>query len=138
MGIPRKTLMCSAIQQDHVVGMVDLCRDVVDMGYEVIATESLAEALAAEKISCIRSTTKEAQEMLEQKKADFLISIPSRKTRDRAYESGDHYLLRRRAVDYSIPVMTELENARMLVRGLAQTESFTMHSYDELPHTKSA
>merc|ERR1712190_82822 len=74
---PRKTLMCSAIQQDHVVGMVDLCRDMVEMGYQVIATESLAEALAAEKITCISSTTKEAQDMLEQKKADFLISIPS-------------------------------------------------------------
>merc|ERR1719401_2170661 len=115
--------------------MVELCRDVVDMGYAVIATETLADALAREKITCVRSSTKDAQELLEKKQADFLISIPSRRTRDRTYEAGDHYVLRRRAVDYSIPVMTELENARMLVRALRSTESFTMHAYGELPHS---
>merc|ERR1712151_638056 len=47
---PRKTLMCSAIQEDHVEGMVDLCRDCVSMGYTVIATDALANALASQKI----------------------------------------------------------------------------------------
>merc|ERR1712113_1095247 len=135
---PRKTIVCSAMQEDHVEGMVDLCRDCVSMGYHVIATDVLADALASQKVRCTKVSTVEAHGVMESKGADFLISIPSRKTRDRAYEKGDHYLLRRRAVEYSIPVMTELENARMLVRGLAQTESFTIHSYDELPHTKSA
>merc|ERR1712226_1494020 len=132
---PKKTIVCSAMQEDHVEGMVDLCRDCVSMGYEVIATEALADACASQNVRCTKVTTVEAHGVMESKGADFLISIPSRKTRDRAYEKGDHYLLRRRAVEYSIPVMTELENARMLVRGLAQTESFTMHAYDELPHS---
>merc|ERR1712190_89042 len=132
---PRKTLLCSAKQDDHVEGMVDLCRDCVNMGYEVIATEPLADALAAQKIPCRRTSINDAHTILENKGADYLICIPSRATRDRAYESGDHYILRRRAVDYSIPVTTELENARMLVRGLAKTESFTMHAYSELPHS---
>merc|ERR1740121_1515817 len=135
---PRKTLLCSAIQEDHVAGMVDLCRECVSMGYEVIATEALADALASERIACRKTTTADAQKVMEQKGADFLICIPSRKTRDQAFERGDHYELRRRAVEYSIPVTTELENARMLVRGLAQTEAFTMHAYDELPHTIGA
>jgi len=135
---PRKTLVCSAMQEDHVDGMVEVSRDLVSMGYEVIATERLGDALVSLKIPCRRASTTEAHDVLERKEADFLISIPSRQTRDRAYEKGDHYLLRRRAVDYSIPVFTELENARMLVRALAETESFTMHSYDELPNTVNA
>merc|ERR1712050_660184 len=53
---PRKSLLCSAKQDDHVEGMVDLCRDCVNMGYEVIATEPLADALAAQKIPCQRRT----------------------------------------------------------------------------------
>merc|ERR1712003_283777 len=134
---PRKTVMCSAIQEDHVAGMVDLCRDVVDMGYQVFATETLAEALEERRINCISSTTREAQQMLEKKDADFLISIPSRRTYDHTYETGDHYNLRRAAVDYSIPLMTELENARMLVRALRETEAFTMHAWGELPHTQA-
>merc|ERR1719282_2241409 len=128
---PRKTLMISGTQDDHVESLAELCKDCVEMGYNVIATERLGDALALQKIPCRRVTTVEAHDILEKKDADFLISIPSRNTRDRAYETGDHYVLRRRAVDYSIPVTTELENAKMLVRALAKTESFTMHAYDE-------
>merc|ERR1712203_997513 len=79
---PRKTLLCSAKQEDHVAGLVDLCRDCVNMGYEVIATEALADALASERIACRKTTTADAQKVMEQKGADFLICIPSRKTRD--------------------------------------------------------
>jgi len=135
---PRKTLLMSAKQDDHVEGMVDLCRDCVSMGYEVIATEPLADALSSQKIPCRRTSINDAHDILENKGADYLICIPSRATRDRAYEAGDHYILRRRAVDYSIPVTTELENARMLVRGLRETENFTMHAYSELPHSIGA
>jgi len=135
---PRKTVMCSALQHDHVVGIVDLCREWVGMGYEVIATTAVADACAMEQIAVVRATASDAKSLLEQKKADYLISIPSRATKDKAFEAGDHYHLRRAAVDYSIPVTTELENARMLVRALKETESFTMHAYDELPHTLGA
>merc|ERR1712137_913785 len=132
---PRKRLLCSAMQEDHVEALADLCRDCVGMGYEVVATEPLAKALADQRIPCQKADVKEAHDILEKRGADYLICIPSRKTRDRAYESGDHYVLRRRAVDYSIPVTTEIENARMLVQALAKTESFSMHAYDELPHS---
>merc|ERR1712113_59484 len=66
---PRRRLLCSAMQEDHVEGMVDLCRECVSMGYEVIATEKLSEALATQRIACRRVSTKEAQDVLEQKKA---------------------------------------------------------------------
>merc|ERR1712190_675789 len=135
---PRKRLLCSAMQEDHVEALTELCRECVSMGYEVVATEPLATSLADQRIACQKADVTEAHDILEKRGADYLICIPSRKTRDRAYESGDHYVLRRRAVDYSIPVTTEIENARMLVRALAKTESFTMHAYSELPHSVSA
>merc|ERR1712050_165340 len=47
---PRKTIVASAKQDEHVAGLVDLCRDCVDMGYQVFATEVLAEALAAARV----------------------------------------------------------------------------------------
>merc|ERR1712066_1023135 len=56
---PKKTILASAIQEDHVEGMVDLCRQCVSMGYDVIATEVLADALASEKIQCRKTTTVE-------------------------------------------------------------------------------
>jgi len=134
---PRKTIVASAKQDEHVAGLVDLCRDCVDMGYQVFATEVLAEALAAARVPCLATTTTDACGILLRKEADFLLSIPSRRTYDQAYETSEHYNLRRAAVDYSIPLMTELENARMLVRALRETESFTMHAWGELPHTQA-
>merc|ERR1712232_875776 len=70
---PKKTILASAKQDDHVEGMVDLCRDCVNMGYEVIATEPLADALAAQKIPCQRKSIKDAHDILENKGADYLI-----------------------------------------------------------------
>merc|ERR1711862_921266 len=134
---PKKTIVVSAKQDEHVAGLVDLCRDCVDMGYQVFATEALADALAAARVPCLATTTIDACGILLRKEADFLLSIPSRRTHDHTYETNDHYNLRRAAVDYSIPLMTELENARMLVRALRETESFTMHAWGELPHTQA-
>merc|ERR1740121_2297627 len=126
---PKKTIVVSAKQEDHVAGLVDLCRDCVNMGYQIIATEAVSDALARSNVPCSATTTTEACGILLRKEADFLLSIPSRRTQHQSYETGDHYALRRSAVDYSIPLMTELENARMLVRALGETESFTMHAW---------
>merc|ERR1712032_1307744 len=134
---PRKPVLLSALQDSHVEGLVDLCRDCVNMGYQVFATETLAEALAEQNVPCMATTTKDACNILMRKEADFLLSIPSRRTHDQSYEIGDHYSLRRSAVDYSIPLMTELENDRMLVRALRETETFTMHCWGELPHAQA-
>merc|ERR1712066_288238 len=62
---PRKTLLCSAMQEDHVAGMVELCRQCVSMGYQVIATEVLADSLANQRIACRRVGIKEAHDLLE-------------------------------------------------------------------------
>merc|ERR1711972_997336 len=60
---PRKRLLCSAMQEDHVEALTKLCRDVVEMGYQVIATESLAEALAQQRIACQKADVKEAHDI---------------------------------------------------------------------------
>merc|ERR1711957_494763 len=57
---PRKTIVVSAKQDEHVAGLVDLCRDCADMGYQVIATEALADALAKTIIPFIATTTSDA------------------------------------------------------------------------------
>merc|ERR1712048_470038 len=82
---PKKTIVASAKQEDHVEGMVDLCRDCVNMGYQIFATETLADALAEAKVPCSATTTKDACGILLRKEADFLLSIPSRRTQDQAY-----------------------------------------------------
>merc|ERR1712039_161088 len=50
---PRKTILASAKQDELVAGLVDLCRDCVSMGYQVIATDVLADALAQARVPCL-------------------------------------------------------------------------------------
>merc|ERR1712190_333055 len=49
---PRKTIVVSAKQEDHVAGLVELCRDCVNMGYQIIATEAVSDALARSNVPC--------------------------------------------------------------------------------------
>merc|ERR1711976_949237 len=49
---PKKTLVVSAKQDDHVEGLVDLCRDCVNMGYQIFATETVSDALARANVPC--------------------------------------------------------------------------------------
>merc|ERR1712076_183481 len=55
---PKKTIVVSAKQDDHVAGLVDLCRDFVNMGYQIFATETVSDALAKANVSCNATTTK--------------------------------------------------------------------------------
>ena len=118
MKMPKKTILLSARQAEHVDAMTELGKKCVDMGLYVIATPDLAASLEKKGIPHLSAQYRDAVGLLEKKKADYLLSIPSGKTADREFESDEHYRLRRAAVDYSIPVTTELENARMLVRSL--------------------
>lgn len=140
--------MLSAVQADHVEAMTELGKNCVDMGLQVIATDHLASALEEKGIPCRRTKFRDAETVLEQRKADYVISIPSRKTADREFEAAEHYRLRRAAVDYSIPVTTELENARMFVHSLMKMKKdqpdekrftdlklFNLDAYGELSHT---
>jgi hypothetical protein len=132
---PKNSVMFSAIQKEHVEAVSELAKDCVDMGYEVIATELLADALAKQGVACRRAPMQEAMSILEDKGTDYVISIPSIMSQDQHFEMNAHYRLRRRAVDYSIPVTSELENARMLIRSLKhmKQQSFSIDAYSELP-----
>merc|ERR1712190_325862 len=70
---PRKTLMISGTQEDHVEALTELCRDCVNMGYQIFATESLSDALAEAKVPCLATTAKDACGILLRKEADFLL-----------------------------------------------------------------
>jgi len=133
--LPHKAVLFSAKQKDDVKGMVEVCRNFSDMSYKVVATEPLASTLESEGIGCTRVGFDDGLNLLKKRKVDFLISIPSRMTEDRDFEQTDHYPLRRGSVDFSVPLMTELENARMLARALKKTENFTLQAYTELPNT---
>jgi len=132
---PHKRVMLSAVSPKDVEALAEVGRDCAKMNYELVATEPVSDALTVAGIAHKRVTMEEGVELLKSGGADSLFCIPSKRMEDSAAETtpdGNHFTLRRAAVDYSTPVQTELEVVRMYVRALSKTTGFNTESHAEL------
>jgi methylglyoxal synthase len=109
--------------------VVPLARAFSEMGFKIYATEHTAEVLKAAGISGISvlSKVKESGEnpnildYLQNQKIDLVVNVPmANKQRNYSDVLTDGYLIRRQAVEFNVPVITNLELASALVRVLQQ------------------
>jgi carbamoyl-phosphate synthase large subunit len=128
--------------------VVPLARAFEAMGFKIYATKHTAEVLKTAGISSVSvlSKVKESGEnpnildYLQNQKIDLVINVPmANKQRNYSDVLTDGYLIRRQAVEFNVPVITNLELASALVRVLKQRESNgnnirSLNEYmDELP-----
>jgi carbamoyl-phosphate synthase large subunit len=128
--------------------VVPLARAFSEMGFKIYATKHTAEVLKAAGISSISvlSKVKESGEnpnildYLQNQKIDLVINVPvANKQRNYSDVLTDGYLIRRQAVEFNVPVITNLELASALVRVLQQRDRNgksirSLNEYmDELP-----
>ena len=128
--------------------VVPLAKAFEEMGFKIYATEHTAEALRAAGISSISvlHKVKEASvnpnilDYLQEKKIDLVINVPvANKQKSYSDVLTDGYIIRRQAVEFNVPVITNLELASALVEVLKQKEcnGVTIRSLneymDELP-----
>jgi carbamoyl-phosphate synthase large subunit len=128
--------------------VVPLAQAFAEMGYTIYATKHTAEVLKAAGISSISvlSKVKESGEnpnildYLQNQKIDLVINVPmANKQRNYSDVLTDGYLIRRQAVEFNVPVITNLELASALVRVLQHRERNgknirSLNEYmDELP-----
>jgi carbamoyl-phosphate synthase large subunit len=128
--------------------VVPLARAFSEMGFKIYATEHTAEVLKAAGISGISvlSKVKESGEnpnildYLQNQKIDLVVNVPmANKQRNYSDVLTDGYLIRRQAVEFNVPVITNLELASALVRVLQQRDHNgnsirSLNEYmDELP-----
>src|SRR4030065_2587647 len=119
-----------------------------EMGFKIYATEHTAEALRAAGISSISILykVKEADanpnilDYLQERKIDLVINVPlGNKQKSYSDVLTDGYIIRRQAVEFNVPVITNLELASALVTVLQQrdhngTSIRSLNEYmDELP-----
>jgi carbamoyl-phosphate synthase large subunit len=111
--------------------VVPLAKAFEEMGFKTYATEHTAEVLQASGIKNISvlSKVKESSEnpnildYLQNQKIDLVINIPvANKNRNYSDVLTDGYIIRRQAVEFNVPVITNLELASALVRVLKQRE----------------
>lgn len=118
------------------VGGVELKRKILpvarmfsELGYEIFATEHTAEALAKEGIKAgvlyklMEDREPNLRNFILGRKLDLVINIPATTTLEKYVEMlKDEYDMRRKAVEYNIPIITSLELAKALAAALKRIE----------------
>jgi len=116
--IPKKTILLSTGPMDSKIKFLSRAVKLKEMGYELFATPGTSEFL---KKNGLEATTlhwpldnKEpnVQDYLTNKKVDLVINIPKNNLRR---ELENDYAIRRTAVDFEIPLITNLQIATQMV-----------------------
>ncbi|MCW4044723.1 MAG: carbamoyl-phosphate synthase (glutamine-hydrolyzing) large subunit [Candidatus Bathyarchaeota archaeon] len=109
--------------------VVPLAKAFEEMGFTIYATAHTAEALQAAGISTVSVLykVKEADanpnilDYLQERKIDLVINVPmGNKQKSYSDVLTDGYIIRRQAVEFNVPVITNLELASALVKVLQQ------------------
>jgi carbamoyl-phosphate synthase large subunit len=107
-------------------------RKLAEMGYKISATEHTAEFLSKHGLSDVSVLYKISEkdrkpnisDALAHRKVDLIINIPSSMALEKfADMQEDEYRIRRKAVELGIPVLTNVENIEVFVKGLAWLRS---------------
>ncbi len=107
--------------------VVPLARSFREMGFKIYATAHTAEALRASGLNNISvlHKVKEADmnpnilEYLQKRKIDLVVNVPMLNMQEKYLDIlEDEYIIRRKAVEYNIPVVTNLELVSALVKVL--------------------
>jgi carbamoyl-phosphate synthase large subunit len=119
--IPKKSILLSIGKIEDKAAFLQYAQKLVEQGYDLYATENTSRFLTENEIKNtflykIRSNMKpNLLDVLGQKVIDLVINIPKNYSRE---EVTDGYLIRRKAIDFNIPLITNLQLAQCLVEAL--------------------
>ncbi|KAJ1895786.1 Carbamoyl-phosphate synthase, partial [Kickxella alabastrina] len=138
--LPDRNILLSIGSYKEKVEMMDSVRRLADAGYKLFATPGTADFVQEHGIEI---TTLEAdmaregyslQEYLSNNKIDLYINLPSKNSfrRPASYVSNG-YRSRRMAIDFSVPLITNVKCAKMFIEAMArfkEAKSFEIDSVD--------
>jgi carbamoyl-phosphate synthase large subunit len=120
---PLKTALLSTGPLTDKVAFVESARMLDSLGVQFYATEGTREFLAGFDIAStlvhwpMESLTPNATELIEQRKVDLVINIPKNYHET---ELTNDYHIRRKAVDFGIPLLTNIQLANRLAEALSR------------------
>lgn len=127
--IPKKNIMLSAGTSTTKAELLDGAKQLASRGYTIHATAGTHRYLADNGVPSIlvhwpdEDRQPNALELLKEKQIDLVINIPKNLTQG---ELRNDYIIRRSAIDYNIPLIT---NARLAA---AFINSFLRYSLDDI------
>lgn len=122
--------------------LLPLAKEFSEMGYKIFATEHTAESFQraglenVETVYKMRETQRKPniRDYLVNREIDLVINIVRSGTLEKFAEMmSDEYIIRRKATEYNIPVVTNLEMAKALVKALKtmRNKTLTVKSLNE-------
>lgn len=120
--LPKQNILLTLGELEDKIEFLDSAEKLDEMGYRLYATENTYEMLRengiraslVHKIS--EKKTPNILAMLEKKKFDLVINTQSLKHAHK--EQRDGYIMRRKAIDYNIPLINNLKIAELFVNSL--------------------
>ena len=137
MKLPKKSVFLSIGGEVNKHEFLKYIRKLVDMKYELYATEHTSQFLRKNGIwntvvQKIHSGEKKntIMELIREKKIDLAILIPNEWDKK---QLQDEYIIRRLAVDFAIPLLTNLQIAKFFVHSLEyiKDKEFEIKSWQE-------
>ncbi|MBI5469826.1 carbamoyl-phosphate synthase (glutamine-hydrolyzing) large subunit [Candidatus Kaiserbacteria bacterium] len=124
--IPKKNVLVALGKEENKIKLLTSMRELYNMGFKLYATEHTAEFLKNHEIPCEKvfkiSSGKDPNvlDLIERGKLDFIINIPTHAMTD---TSKDGFIIRRKAVDMNIPLITNRQLAEAFITALAEART---------------
>lgn len=134
--LPKKTILLSTGPVDTKADFLSSTRILKKMGYTFYATKGTAEFMKANGIDAetlswpLDENEPNTLTYLAEGKIDLVINIPKNIEKE---ELENDYLIRRKAVDFNIPLITNVQLAKRFVEALSRTslEDLKIKSWNE-------
>ncbi len=123
--LPKKNVLVSIGGQESKLKLLESIQTLAQMGFMLFATENTADFLKEHGIACEKvwkiSSKKEpgVLSLIENGKVDLIVNIP---TRAFELENTDGFMIRRKAVDMNIPLITNRQLADAFITALYEQQ----------------
>lgn len=127
--LPEKNIYFSAGFIEDKVELLSIAQDFASMGFILYGSSGTAKFFQEKglEIKTIHSNFEESDSilaMLKNKKIDLVLNIPRQQTRG---DTTKGYQMRRQAIDVNVPLITNIQLAKLLVRSMKK------YTLDDLP-----
>jgi len=134
--MPKKTVLLSTGPIDSKAEFLESSKILEKMGFKFYATKGTADFMRANNIKAkvlywpLENKEPNTLTYIANKKIDLVINIPKNAQKE---ELDNDYLIRRKAVDFNIPLITNIKLAKRLVEAWNNTElkDLKVKSWDE-------
>ena len=135
--IPKKNIMISSGATKEKVDLLDACRMLQDNEYKIYATAGTHRFLEENGINSVQvgwpdddHNVLNVMQMISEKQFDLVINIPKDSTHR---ELSNGYAIRRGAIDFNIPLITNARLASAFIRACCEkkVEDIKIKSWDE-------